>query len=121
MFKKLQKLLKRILEAEQKLIGKKTSQVNNKEDDWWDFQYSGWAMGGREMFAQTLCDILQSLDEQKLASSATAWPHPGHGFVSCGFVTSCKRSASRASRSQSGKPMAQPRSRLRWCHPRSRR
>jgi len=67
--KKLQKLMKRILEAEQKLIGKKTSQVNNKHEDWWDFQHSGWAMGGREMFAQTLCDILRSLDEQNLAQT----------------------------------------------------
>ncbi len=67
--KDLQKLVKRIIEAEQKLIAKKTSKVNHKDDDWWDMQHSGWAMGGREMFAQKLCDILNSLDESKLSKS----------------------------------------------------
>lgn len=66
--KDLQKLIKRIIEAEQMLIGKKTAKVNNKDTEWWDMQHSGWAMGGREMFAQKLCDILRGLDESKLAS-----------------------------------------------------
>lgn len=67
--KKLQKLIKRVMDAEQKLIGNKTAKVNNKDDDWWDLQHSGWAMGGREMFAQLLCDLLRGLDEPKLAKN----------------------------------------------------
>jgi hypothetical protein len=66
---KLGKVLKRIIQAEEKMIASKTSKVNNKQDSWWDFQESGWAMGGREMFAQALSDILTSLDEGKLAAS----------------------------------------------------
>lgn len=66
--KKLQKLAKRVYEAEQKLIAKKIGQVNKRDEDWWDFRNSGWAMGGREMFAQNVCDILSGLDEGKLAS-----------------------------------------------------
>ena len=66
--KDMQKLVKRIIEAEQKLIAKKTAKVNDKDETWWDMQHSGWAMGGREMFAQKLYDLLNSLDESKLAS-----------------------------------------------------
>lgn len=66
--KDTQKLLKRIIEAEQKLVAKKTGSINKKDDDWWDMQHSGWAMGGREMFAQKLFNILNGLDEAKLAA-----------------------------------------------------
>lgn len=66
--KDMQKLLKRIIDAENKLISKKTGSVNKKDDDWWDMQHSGWAMGGREMFAQKLYNVLNGLDESKLAS-----------------------------------------------------
>jgi hypothetical protein len=62
------KLLKRVTEAEQKLIATKIGSVNKKDDDWWDMQHSGWAMGGREMFAQKLFNILKGLDEAKLAA-----------------------------------------------------
>ena len=34
--KDLQKLVKRVIEAEQKLVAKKTGGINKKEDDWWD-------------------------------------------------------------------------------------
>lgn len=66
--KKLQKQLKRIVEGDQKLIAQKTGSINKKDDDWWDMQHSGWAMGGREMFIQSLCNILRGLDESKIAS-----------------------------------------------------
>ena len=62
------KLVKRVMEAEQKLIAKKIGSINKKDDDWWDMQHSGWAMGGREMFAQKLFNILNGLDEAKLAT-----------------------------------------------------
>jgi len=64
---KLSKVIKRVIQSEEKMIANKTAKVNNKVDNWWDFQESGWAMGGRELFAQSLCDILHSLDEGKLA------------------------------------------------------
>ena len=31
-------------------------------------QHSGWAMGGRDMFAQKLCDIVRGLGEDRLAT-----------------------------------------------------
>lgn len=65
--KDMAKLMKRVIEAEQKLIATKIGSVNKKDDDWWDMQHSGWAMGGREMFAQKLFNILNGLDEGKLA------------------------------------------------------
>ena len=42
--------------------------ITKKDGDWWDMQHSGWAMGGRDMFAQKLCDIVRGLGEERLAA-----------------------------------------------------
>jgi len=64
---KCAKLLKRLIQSEQKLIGSKTTTVNHRGMDWWTFNESGWAMGGREMFAQVIADIFSNIDEPKIA------------------------------------------------------
>lgn len=64
---KMARLVARVVEMEKRLIQSKRAKVQDRHCDWWDFQHSGWAMGGREMFAKLLTDLLRNLDEQKLA------------------------------------------------------
>jgi hypothetical protein len=64
---KMHRLIKRVIDLEKRLIQTKRAKIKDKQTDWWDFQHSGWAMGGREMFAQLLNDLLRNLDEQRLA------------------------------------------------------
>jgi hypothetical protein len=65
--RRLQKLVSMVLERENKCVQHKISTVNDQQLDWWDFRKSGWAMGGREAFAQEVADLLHTLDEPKLA------------------------------------------------------
>lgn len=66
---KLLEQLKGVLEKERQLVDDKAKMVNDKGQDWWNFRESGWAAGGREMFAHLVHDILSNLDEAGLGSS----------------------------------------------------
>ena len=65
----MRKLLDKIIQAELKFIAQKKTTVGDRSDEWWNFCTSGWARGGRELFAQFIRDILHSIDETKLGDS----------------------------------------------------